>query len=195
VHAIGDRANREVLDAYAAAKVPAERRFRIEHAQIVAPEDLPRFGAQGVVASMQPTHATSDMPWAGARVGEARLAGAYAWRSMLKGGARLVAGSDFPVEEVAPLLGLWAATTRTDAEGKPEGGWLPEQKLTLAEAIAAYTVAPAWVSFQEHHRGRIAPGFVADLTVFDRELLVDRLLETRVAMTMVGGRVVHERPR
>ena len=195
VHAIGDRANRDVLDAYAAAKVPPERRFRIEHAQIVAPEDLPRFGAQGVVASMQATHATSDMPWAGERVGQARLAGAYAWRSMLAGGARLVGGSDFPVEEVPPLLGLWAATTRTDPEGKPAGGWLPEQKLTLEEAIATYTVATAWVSFQEHRRGRIAPGFVADLTVYDRELIIERLLQTQIQMTMVGGRVVYERPR
>jgi predicted amidohydrolase YtcJ len=195
VHAIGDRANREVLDAFAAAGVKPAHRYRIEHAQVVAPEDLRRFGELGIVASMQATHATSDMPWAEARVGARRLQGAYAWRSMLMAGAPLVGGSDFPVEEVAPLLGLWAATTRQDAAGKPEGGWLPEQKLTLHEALHTYTVAPARAAFAEHRRGRLVPGFVADVTVFDRELLVERLLATRVDMTLLGGRVVYERPR
>lgn len=195
VHAIGDRANREVLDAYGAAGIGRELRFRIEHAQIVAPEDIPRFGAMGVVASMQATHATSDMPWAEARLGRRRLAGAYAWRSMLVAGAPLVGGSDFPIEDVSPLLGLWAATTRQDANGRPEGGWFPEQKLTLHEALHSVTVAAAWAAFAEHQRGQLAPGFVADVTVFDRELIVESLPATKVDLTIVGGRVVYERPR
>jgi predicted amidohydrolase YtcJ len=192
VHAIGDRANREVLDAYAAAGVTPAARFRIEHAQVVAPEDFARFGKMGVIASMQPTHATSDMPWAEARLGPARARGAYAWRSMIVAGAHLAAGSDFPVEEVSPLLGLWAAVTRQDRDGQPAGGWHPDQKLTLDEAIHAYTVEPAYASFEEEHRGRIAPGYVADLTVYDRALSVETLHDVKVAKTIVGGRVVYD---
>jgi len=194
VHAIGDRANRNVLDAYREARVPPERRFRIEHAQVVAPADIPRFAAQGVIASMQPTHATSDMPWAEARVGGDRIIGAYAWRSLVASGAHVAFGSDFPVEEVPPLWGLWAVVSRQDRDGKPAGGWHPEQRLGLDEAIHAYTVEPAFAAFQEQHRGRIAPGFVADLTVFDRVLLADHLLDAKVAMTLVGGAVVYDGP-
>lgn len=194
IHAIGDRANRMVLDAYEAAGVAGrDLRFRIEHAQVVAPEDVPRFGRLGVAAAMQPIHATSDMPWAEARLGPERVAWAYAWRTLLDAGARLIGGSDFPVEEASPLLGLYAAVTRQDAQGRPEGGWRPEQRLTLDEAIRMFTVEPAWASFQERNRGRIAPGFIADLTVFDRELSADRgLLEARVKMVVIGGRVVRE---
>jgi hypothetical protein len=193
VHAIGDRGNREVLDAFAAAGVRPPNRFRIEHAQVVAPEDFARFGRMGVIASMQPTHATSDMPWAEARVGPVRVKGAYAWRSMIVAGAHVSAGSDFPVEEVPPLNGLWAAVTRQDRGGKPEGGWHPEQKMTLDEAIHSYTVEPAYASFEETHRGKIAPGYVADFTIFDRELRPESLRETQISMTIVGGRVVYER--
>jgi hypothetical protein len=196
VHAIGDRANRNVLDAIQAAGVKPEARFRIEHAQIVAPEDFARFAALGVTASMQPTHATSDMPWAEARVGAERIRGAYAWRTMLAGHVHLVAGSDFPVEQVPPLLGLYAFVTRQDADGKPPGGWLPEQKLTLDEAVRAFTVEPAWSAFAENDRGRLVAGFVADLTVFDRLLAGDRsLLDTKIDLTMVGGKIVFERKR
>ncbi len=197
VHAIGDRANRAVLDAFAAAGASPSRdlRFRVEHAQVVAPEDLPRFAALGVVASMQPTHATSDMPWAEARIGPKRIRGAYAWRSILSTGAHVAFGSDFPVEETSPLLGLYAAVTRQDPEGKPPGGWRPEERLTLEEALRAFTVEPAWASFTEGRRGVVAPGFVADLTVFDRALAPDRsLLSVRADLVIVGGRVVHERP-
>jgi hypothetical protein len=196
VHAIGDRANRSVLDAFAAAgSTPArDLRFRVEHAQVVAPEDVPRFAALGVVASMQPTHATSDMPWAEARVGPARIRGAYAWRSILATGAHVAFGSDFPVEETSPLLGIHAAVMRQDAKGEPAGGWKPEQRVTLTEALRAFTVEPAWASFSEAHRGVVAQGLVADLTVFDRELAPDQsLLAARVDLVIVGGRVVHDR--
>jgi predicted amidohydrolase YtcJ len=195
VHAIGDRANREVLDAFAAAGAGPGRdlRFRVEHAQVVAPEDIARFAQLGVIASMQPTHATSDMPWAEARVGPSRIRGAYAWRSILATGAHMAFGSDFPVEEPSPLLGLVAAITRQDLEGRPAGGWLPEQRLTLEEALRAFTVEPAFAAFAEQHRGRIAPGLVADLTVFDRELVAERkILETEADWVIVGGRVVRE---
>jgi hypothetical protein len=195
VHAIGDRANRAVLDAFAAAGAGSGKdlRFRVEHAQIVAPEDLPRFAALGVVASMQPTHATSDMPWAEARVGARRLRGAYAWRSILATGAHVAFGSDFPVEETSPLLGVYAAVTRQDDQGKPPGGWQPQEKLDLEEALRAFTVEPAWASFSEGQRGRLAPGFVADVTVFDRALAPDRtLLTARADLVIVGGRIVHE---
>lgn len=192
VHAIGDRANREVLDAFEAAGVRGrDLRFRVEHAQVVSPADLPRFAALGVIASMQPTHATSDMPWAGARLGPERLRGAYAWRSILATGARVAFGSDFPVEETSPLLGLYAAVTRQDATGNPPGGFLPEQRLTLEEALHAFTVEPAWAAFAEKHRGTLAPGRVADVTVFDRALTGDRgLLAAKAELVLVSGEVV-----
>src|SRR5688572_5988888 len=171
-------------------------RFRVEHAQVLRQDDIGRFRALDAIASMQPTHATSDMPWADERLGPARLPGAYAWRSVLKTGAHLVGGSDFPVEEVSPLLSFYAGVTRQDAAGEPAGGWLPEQKLELEEVIRMFTVEPAWAAFAEKHRGKLAPGFVADLTVFDGELQPDKtLLETRVDTTIVGGQVVYDRPR
>ncbi|TKD01858.1 amidohydrolase [Polyangium fumosum] len=192
VHAIGDRANRDVLDAFAALGEGRARvlRFRVEHAQILAPEDLPRFAALGVLASMQPTHATSDMPWAPARLGPERLRGAYAWRSLLDSGARLVFGSDFPVEEPSPLLGLWAAVSRQDPSGAPPGGFLPEQRISLDEALAAFTTGPAYASFTEATHGRIAPGYVADLTVFAGALAADRsLLDVKIDRVILGGKV------
>ncbi len=195
VHAIGDRANRAVLDAFAAAQAEypeADLRFRVEHAQILAPADIPRFAAQKVIASMQPTHCTSDMPWAEARVGPERIAGAYAWRSVLDTGGRILAGSDFPIEDVSPLFGVYAAVTRQDHAGKPEGGWYPDQRMTLDEAIAAFTVEPAYASFSETSRGRLAPGFAADVTIYDRALAADRqLLETGVEITLVAGQPVY----
>jgi predicted amidohydrolase YtcJ len=195
VHAIGDRANRIALDAFARviqAQPGKDLRFRVEHAQVVAPADIPRFGALGVLASMQPTHATSDMPWAEQRVGAQRIRGAYAWRQILAAGGRIVGGSDFPVEDVPPRLGLYAAVTRQDASGQPPGGWYPEERLTLEEAVRIFTVEPAYASFAEHRRGRVAVGLDADLTVFDRALVADAsLLQTEVELTIVGGRVVH----
>src|SRR5262249_45080421 len=163
-----------------------------EHAQVVALEDVPRFARLGVIASMQPTHATSDMPWAEARLGRARLACAYAWRRFLAAGVRLAAGSDFPVEGGGPGRGgLYAAVARTDALGKPAGGWLPDQRMTLDEAVAAFSATGAYAAFQEGWRGRAAVGQAADLTVLDRGLGGDvaaALRGARIALTMVGGR-------
>jgi predicted amidohydrolase YtcJ len=196
-HAIGDAANRAVLDAYEKAlqKFPdRDLRFRVEHAQVLAPEDLPRFGKLGVLAAMQPTHATSDMPWAEARLGPERVRGAYAWRTVLEGGGRIVGGSDFPVEEVSPLLGIHAAVTRQDRHGSPAGGWYPEQRLTLEEAVRIFTVEPAYAAFVETSRGKLAEGYLADITVYDRVLKAGAsLLDTRIDMTVVGGRVTYER--
>ncbi|HEU4407166.1 MAG TPA: amidohydrolase [Polyangiaceae bacterium] len=195
VHAIGDRANRTVLDAFERAGCRRERdvRFRIEHAQIVDPADLPRFAALGVLASVQPTHATSDMPWAPTRLGPKRLAGAYPYRSLLAGGARLPAGSDAPVEAIDPAFGLYAFVTRQDPKGQPPGGWLPAERLRLDEALRAFTEEAAFAAFEERWRGRAAEGMAADVTVFDRRL--DEadpasIRDAKVAMTIVGGAIV-----
>jgi len=199
IHAIGDAGVRAVLDAYQAARAArpgADLRLRLEHAQVVAPEDLPRFAKLGVIASMQPTHATSDMPWAEARVGPERVRGAYAWRTLLRSGAHLAFGSDFPVEEVAPLLGIYAAVTRQDGRGQPAGGWFPDQRVSLEEAVRGFTAEAAYAGFADRERGMVKEGMVADLTVFDRALRGDRsLLETAVDYTIVGGEVVFERGR
>ena len=196
-HAIGDAATHATLDAYeAAARAhPGEDlRLRVEHAQVMMPADVARLAKLGVIASMQPTHATSDMPWAEARLGPERITGAYAWRDLLDAGALIVAGSDFPVEEASPMYGLYAAVTRRDPQGSPPEGWYPGQRMTLDEAIFAFTAAPAIAAFVEDHRGRLVPGFVADVTVFDRPLTPDRgLLDTRAALTIVGGEIVFER--
>src|SRR5262249_15318426 len=148
----------------------------------------------GVAASMQPTHATSDMPWAEARVGKERIRGAYAWRTMLGVHAHVVAGSDFPVEQVSPLLGLYAFVTRQDVDRQPEVGRMLEKWLTLDERRHGFPVEPAWSAFAENDRGRVTAGFVADLPVYDRLLPADRrLLEVRIDMTIVGGKIVYER--
>lgn len=196
-HAIGDRANRLVLDAYERAGVRPERdlRFRVEHAQIVDPADQGRFAALGVIASMQPTHATSDMAWAEARLGRERLqAGGYAWRSLLQQGARLCGGSDFPVEEPSPLLGLHAALTRQDSRGQPPGGFFPAQRLTLAEALRLFSADAAHAVFADHRLGQIRPGYLADLTVLDGRLPagLSDLARRRVLLTVVGGAIVHD---
>ncbi|MHC4668257.1 MAG: amidohydrolase [Planctomycetota bacterium] len=197
-HAIGDRANREALDAYAAAldRHPgADLRFRIEHAQCVSPPDLPRFAQLGVIASMQPTHATSDMRWAEDRVGAARLEGCYAWRCLLDSGARLAFGSDFPVENENPLRGIYAAVTRQDHAGRPDGGWRPDQILTRAEALRLFTLDAAYAGFQEKLLGSLTPGKLADFVVFDRALLgvpARELLAARVLRTVIGGETVYQ---
>ncbi len=198
IHAIGDRGNRVALDALhrAAASSAPERaadRPRVEHAQVVALEDIPRFGREGVIASVQPTHATSDMPWAEARVGPERIRGAYAWRSLKNGGARLAGGSDFPVESENPLLGFYAAITRQDLAGQPAGGWRPAERLTRREALALFTSDAAYAAFEEDVRGRIAPGFAADLTVFGADPMTASEKEIpRIATvaTVVNGRIV-----
>jgi predicted amidohydrolase YtcJ len=201
-HAIGDRGNRMVLDLYAAAwseavlaRSGAGHRWRIEHAQVLAPRDLPRLAALGVVASMQPTHATSDMPWAPDRLGAERVVGSYAWRQLRDSGARLALGSDFPVESVDPRLGLYAATTRTDAAGQPVGGWRPEELLTPFEALRGFTLDAAWAGFGEGQVGSLEAGKRADFVVFAQDPLAIpatalRTLEVRA--TYVDGRAVFE---
>jgi hypothetical protein len=199
VHAIGDAGVRAVLDAYEEARKAnpkADARMRVEHAQVVSLDDLPRFARLGVLASMQPTHATSDMPWAEARVGAQRIRGAYAWHTLVASGVHVPFGSDFPVEEVSPLLGLYAAVTRQDARGQPPGGWHPGERVSLEQAVRGFTVEAAYAGFAERQRGMVKVGMVADLTVFDRPLRADRsLLETSVDYTIVGGQVVYERKR
>jgi predicted amidohydrolase YtcJ len=192
-HAIGDAANRAVLDVYIAAMKAArvrDPRLRIEHCQIVHPDDIPRFAEHGVIASMQPTHATSDMPWVPDRIGPDRLAGAYAWRSFLEAGAHLCFGSDFPVELVDVTHGLHAALTRQDAEGKPTGGWLPEQRVTLREALAGFATEAAYAVHREDHLGRIAVGYRGDLTCFEGPLLKmkpSELRDAKILGTVVDG--------
>jgi len=197
-HAIGDRGNREVLDAYAEVlgeDAAGDHRWRIEHAQVLAPEDLPRLAELGVIASMQPTHATSDMPWAEDRVGPRRITGAYAWRRLRDSGARLALGSDFPVEAVDPRLGLYAAVTRADADGQPAGGWMPQEKLTAFEALRGFTLDAAYAGFAEDEVGSLEPGKRADFVVLaDDPLAVAgaALRELRVLATYVDGRPVYE---
>lgn len=172
-HAIGDLANRLVLDGYAKVLGPdaamSDHRWRIEHAQVVSPKDLPRFAELGVIASMQPTHATSDMPWAEARIGAERLRGAYAWKTLKDGGARLALGSDFPVESVDPRLGLYSAVTRQDLEGLPLGGWQPQERLTMVDALAGFTADAAFANRREGELGRLAEGYRADFVVLDAD--------------------------
>lgn len=204
-HAIGDRANHLVLTAYEKAGVRADRdlRFRIEHAQVIARSDLDRrrFQRLGVIASIQPSHATSDMPWAPARLGPERIQLAYAWRSLLASGARLCAGSDFPVEEADPRLGLHAAVTRTDEKGQPAGGFQPAERLSLGEALRAFTVDAAYAAFAEDSIGQIRVGRRADLTVLSGRL--DSYLTggpapldlhaRPVLMTIIDGQTVFDR--
>lgn len=200
IHAIGDRGNREVLEAYtrAIASAPAgsDLRWRIEHAQVLAPQDLPRLARLGVIASMQPTHATSDMPWAETRVGPHRIHGAYAWRQLRDSGARLALGSDFPVESVDPRLGLYAATTRADDAGMPLGGWRPEEKLTAYEALRGFTLDAAWAGFMEKEVGSLEVGKRADFVVLAHDpLAIDpaALRTLTVESTWVDGRPVYQR--
>jgi predicted amidohydrolase YtcJ len=197
-HAIGDRGVRNVIDAYEQAGATPADRFRIEHFQVVAPSDFPRLAQHGIIASMQPTHATSDMPWAEARVGPERIKGAYAWRTVLRSGARLALGSDFPVEAVNPFFGLHSAVTRQDQQGNPAGGWYPDQKLTLAEAIRGFTSDAAYAAFEESSRGTIEPGKLADLTIVEGHMYAapqSQLFGTKVRYTVVGGEVVYRNVR
>jgi predicted amidohydrolase YtcJ len=198
VHAIGDRGNRIVLDAFETAlkAVPkADHRFRIEHAQVVSPQDIPRFARLGVIPSMQATHQTSDMPWAESRVGPERIRGAYAWRSLLNTGVVIPNGTDFPVEEVNPLLTFHAAVTRQNPSNMPAGGWYPDQKMTREEALQSMTIWPAYAGFQESMLGSITPGKYADFVVLDRDIMRvpdTEILGARVMSTWIGGKPVYE---
>jgi predicted amidohydrolase YtcJ len=209
IHAIGDRGNLVALDAIegalagrrppgtqAAPASAADLRLRIEHFQVARLQDVERLARLGVIASMQPTHATSDMPWAGDRVGERRLAGAYAWRKVLDAGGRLALGSDFPVEQVDPLLGLHAAVTRQDLAGEPAGGWLPEERLDRDEALRGFTLDAAHSLFLDHLVGSLAVGKRADLVVFDRDPMrvpAAEIPAAKVDLTLVDGEVVYRR--
>lgn len=198
VHAIGDRANQQVLDAIEVLSetYKGDRRWRIEHAQIVDPKDLPRFGKFGTIASMQPVHQTSDMHMAEARLGEARLAGAYAWRSMLQNGSKLAFGSDFPVESPDPWAGWAASFTRQDASGQPFGGWRAQEAVTREQGWAGFTTGAAYAGFAEDKIGRIAIGMRADFLILDRDPLLASpgdLRATRVIETWVGGDRVWQR--
>ena len=197
VHAIGDRANREVLDAFEAA-APKDARFRIEHAQCLNLEDIPRFAKLGVIASMQPTHCTSDMRWAEERVGKERVKGCYAWRRLLDAGARLAGGSDFPVEDENPILGFIAAVTRQDLKGQPEGGWQPDQRLTREEALRLFTLDAAYSGFEENLRGTLAPGKYADFVILSGDLMKvpdAELQKLHVVQTVIGGETVYTKAK
>lgn len=202
-HAIGDRGNRIALDAVESAfeAVPhgrsTSRAPRIEHAQVVAPDDFARFANLGVVASVQPTHATSDMYWAEDRVGSERIEGAYAWRTLREAGAKLACGSDFPVESANPFYGLYAAMARQDHDNWPDGGWYTDQRMTREEALACFTVDAASVVGMHNEVGTLAVGRWADYVVIDRDILsvpMEEVWQTRALQTVVGGETVYRAP-
>jgi predicted amidohydrolase YtcJ len=200
IHAIGDRGGLVALDAMEQAfgGPRPEARFRLEHAQMLRLEDIERMAKLGVIASMQPTHATSDMPWAGDRVGPRRIEGAYAWRKVLKAGGRLALGSDFPVESADPRLGLYAAITRQDLQGNPKGGWMPGERLTREEALRGFTLDAAWSLFLEKEVGSLEVGKRADLVVFARDPMTvpeAEIPKAEIDYTLVDGKVVYERGR
>lgn len=197
-HAIGDRGNHVVLEAYAKAlgndATTTDHRWRIEHAQVLSKQDLPRLAQLHVIASMQPTHATSDMPWAQDRVGADRIIGAYAWRQLRDSGARLALGSDFPVESVDPRFGLYAAATRADAQGQPAGGWFPQEKLTAFEALRGFTLDAAYAGFAESEVGSLEVGKRADFVVLAEDPLAVApagLRNLSVQATYVDGKAVY----
>jgi hypothetical protein len=209
VHAIGDKGNRIILDVYEKlltkhGLIDADHRWRVIHAQVVHPDDFARFGRLKLVAEINPYHVSDDMRWMEERIGRDRSRGAYAFRTLKEAGAVLIFGSDSPGTNAAryflnPVYGLYAAVSRQTLGGEPKEGWFPEQRLTIEEAIEAYTKGPAWASFQEAEKGTISPGKLADLAVFDTDLIEagrrapGRLLKATVTYTIVGGRVVHER--
>lgn len=200
VHAIGDRAIRTQLDIFARVERedgPRDRRFRIEHAQHIAPADIPRFAALHVIASMQPYHAIDDGRWAEAAIGHERASTSYAWRSLLDAGALLAFGSDWNVAPPTPLEGIYAAATRRTLDGKRPDGWIPSQKIGVEDALRAYTRNGAYAMFAEHSRGTLEPGKLADLVMIDRDITKvapERIRDARVVLTMVGGKVVYRAP-
>ena len=197
VHAIGDAAVGEVLDVYErlnATHPPLDARSRVEHAQVISPRDIPRFASLGAIPSMQFKHCTSDMSWAEKRLGPERIAGAYAWRSLLSAGSRIPGGSDFPVEPINPFLGIYAAVTRQDTAGNPEGGWQGAQRLTVEEAIRAFTVEAAYAGCAETVAGSLSPGKLADFVVISGDIFSMQPFEIpmiRVLATVLGGEIVH----
>lgn len=199
-HAIGDRANQEVLDVYEktfaeADFSPSIYRFRIEHAQHLHPDDIPRFGELGVIPAMQAIHMSSDRPWAIDRLGDKRIReGAYVWQSLMKSGARIVNGTDAPVEPLNPLACIYASVTRKTLKGVPPGGYEPGQKMSREEALRSYTINPAYGAFEEEIKGSIEVGKHADFTILDKDIMKvpeEEILETNVLMTVVGGEIVY----
>lgn len=197
-HAIGDRANRTILDIFEKVLAESPRgdmRHRVEHAQVISPGDIGRFAVLGVIPSMQFVHCTSDMPWAPERLGEERLAGAYAWRSLIMTGCRIPGGSDFPVESIDPFRGIYAAVTRMDDMGEPASGWFPAQRLTVEEALRSFTIDAAWAARQEETRGSIEKGKLADFVVISKDITsIDpaRILEIEVIATVLGQEIVYD---
>lgn len=200
VHAIGDLANHRMLSVFERAgrrRDLPDRRFRIEHAQHLRREDVPRFSAAGVIASMQPYHCADDGRWAEKRIGAQRAEGTYAFRSLLDSGARLAFGSDWDVAPLDPLQGIAAAVTRQTLDGRHPDGWVPAQKITVAEAVRAYTVGSAFAEFQEREKGMLAAGFLADFVILDQDLYgipAEKIASTRAVLTVVHGRIVHGSP-
>ena len=200
-HAIGDRANREILDRYEAAfkgnpEKAKDVRFRIEHAQHLAPSDIPRFGQLGVIPAMQAIHLSSDRPWAIERLGEKRIKeGAYMWQSLLKSGAKVVNGTDVPVEPINPIASFFASVTRQTLKGEPEGGYEPAEKMTREQALKSYTLDAAYGAFQEKMIGSIETGKLADFTILSQDIMTvpdNQILSTKVEMTIFGGKVLYE---
>lgn len=201
-HAIGDRANREILDRYEQAfkenpQQSKDHRFRMEHAQHIHPDDLPRFASLGVIPAMQAIHMSSDRPWAIERLGEKRIKeGAYMWQTLLKSGAKVINGTDAPVEPLTPIPCFYASVTRKTLKGEPEGGYEPEEKMTREQALKSYTLDAAYGAFQEKSLGSIEVGKLADFTVFSKDLMnvpEAEILTSEVAMTIVGGKVVYKK--
>ena len=201
-HAIGDRANREILDRYEAAfqQFPdraKDHRYRIEHAQHLHPDDIPRFAELGVIPAMQAIHLSSDRPWAIDRLGEKRIVeGAYMWQALLQSGIPIVNGTDVPVEPIDPIASFYASVSRKTLKGMPEGGYEPEQKMTREQALRSYTLDAAYGAFEEDIKGSIEPGKLADFTIYNQDLMQvpeDELLDTEVVMTIFGGEVVFEK--
>lgn len=202
IHAIGDEANMRILDLYqqtAQKNGPRDRRFRIEHAQHLRPQEYRRFCEIGVIASMQPYHIIDDGRWAEGRIGAKRCASSYANRSLLDAGARVAFGSDWSVAPLSPLLGIDAAVHRRTLDGKHPHGWFPEQQITVTEAIEAYTLTSAFAAFEEKDRGSLEPGKLADFVVLSRDILAeperDHIAETQILVTVVGGQIVYEKSK
>ncbi|TKJ36820.1 MAG: hypothetical protein CEE38_10825 [Planctomycetes bacterium B3_Pla] len=199
IHAIGDRANHWTLNAYEKARQVNGRRdsrHRIEHAQVLCDDDIPRFATLDVIASMQPTHCITDKRFAEKRIGRHRCKGAYAWQRLLDAEAKIAFGTDYPVEPISPLEGLYAAVTRKDRAGEPGDGWFPDQKLSMEKAIELYTLGSAYAEFTEDRKGMIKKGYLGDVVIFNEDLMTiphDRIMSAKVDYTIVGGKVVYER--
>ncbi|MBC8471234.1 MAG: amidohydrolase [Planctomycetes bacterium] len=199
IHAIGDKANHWTLNAFEKVQElngMRNSRHRIEHAQVLHTDDIPRFATLDVIASMQPTHCITDKRFAEKRIGKNRCKGAYAWRRLLDAGAKIAFGTDYPVEPINPLEGLYAAVTRKDRAGEPGDGWFPDQKLSIEEAIELYTLGSAYAEFMEDRKGMIKKGYLGDVVIFDSNLMTiphDQIMSAKVDYTIVGGKVVYKR--